>query len=146
MFKNHASYQASWATTSTACNSYPFSSNTTYFPAHIFQQQPIFQFIFSSNTTYFPVHIFQQHNIFSSSYFPTTQPIFQFIFSRSEKKKNKKQHAYTNIMFTKIACYSNQATNMQTGNFFSFQLIKTAYTHSIFFMFRSQNTSILNLS
>ena len=97
IFKNHSSYQSSWATTSTACNSYPYIirihiSNTHTSACYSSSNQHAIGF-FSLNprkteyTTHFPDHIFQQYNLFSSNttYFPAyifqQQPIFQFIFS-----------------------------------------------------------------
>ena len=101
LFKNHASCQASLATTSTACNSYPYIiriqiSNTHISACYSSSNQHAIGF-FSLNsrkttyTTLFPDNIFQQHNLFSNPYFPATtyfpvhifqqQPIFQFIIS-----------------------------------------------------------------
>ena len=90
IFKNHASYQASWATTSTACNSYPYIicihiSNTHILAYYSLSNQHATGF-FSLNprktayTTHFPTLFFSNTSYFPA-YVPATQPIFQPIFS-----------------------------------------------------------------
>ena len=111
ILKNYALYQASWATTSIACNSYPYIirihiSNTHISVCYSSSNQHAIGF-FSLNirkiayTPHFPTHIFQQHNLFSSicssniTYF--SAHIFQQhnLFSSSyfpAQKKKKNRH------------------------------------------------------
>ena len=80
VFQNHASYQASWISTSTACNSYPHIIHVNIFNMHIptsFSQK--------KTTCYLNEEINMQNDFFF--------PVFQL--------RKKKKHAYTNIILTK---------------------------------------------
>ena len=113
IFQNHASYQASWISTSTACNSYPHKIHGNIFSIHIptsFSQKKKNCMLFKPRN---------QH----------ANWIFFFQFSQLRKKE--KQHEYTKILLTKkkIGCYSNQEINMQTG-FFFFQFSSSEKQHA----------------
>ena len=99
IFQNHASYQASWVSTSTTCNSYPHIIHVNIFNMHIPTS-------FSQNK----LHVIQtkkstcKHDFFF--------PVFQL--------RKKTTCIYQHHSHKKTACYSNQEINMQTRFFSSF--------------------------
>ena len=104
IFKNHASYQASWATTSTACNSYPYIiciqiSNTHISACYslsnqhanwIFLSQPkknSIHNLFSNKCKLILAHIFQHIRTIFSLYFPATIICSRIVFLGTEENQ-----------------------------------------------------------
>ena len=110
VFQNHASYQASWVSTSTTCNSYP----------HIIHVN-IFNIIFTKKKKNTTCYSNQEINIKIGIFFP----VFQL--------RKKTTCIYQHHSHKKTAYYSNKEINMQTGCFFQFSNSEKqhAYTNII---------------
>ena len=116
VYQNHASYQASWVSTSTTSNSYPHIIHVNIFSIHIptsFSQK--------KKTKNKKLLVIQTKK-------STCKLDFFFQFSQLKKK----QHAYTNIILTKkLHVIQTKKLTCKVEFFPVFQLRKTAciYQH-----------------
>ena len=102
IFQNHASYQDSWVSTSTAFNSYPHIIHVNIFSMHI------------------PTSFSQKKKKFCLLFKPINQHANWIFFSSFPAQKKKKAACiYQHHSHKKTTCYSNQEINMQTRFFFS---------------------------
>ena len=112
IFKNHASYQASWATTSTACNFYPYTihihiSNIHITACYSSSKSRFFFFVTTREKQHkqpiFPTSASYYHPTFSSTYklwlvhnFPASITSSRTVFLDT-RKNQKNRSSHTNI-------------------------------------------------
>ena len=124
VFYNHASYQASWVSTSTSCNSYPHIIHVNIFSIHIptsFSKKKKLHVIQTKKSTcklnffFFPVFLAQKKK------------------KKKKKQQQQQQHAYTNIIITKkkkLHVIQTKKLTCKLDFFFFFQFSSSEKQHA----------------